>query len=92
MDFKNYILSNIKDNKVILRVKVSSWAKVTEFYDVMSDWTIKIRIKSIREKWKANKELFSYLSKVLDVRNSKISFISWETDSFKIILVDFSEK
>nr|MDD3720364.1 DUF167 domain-containing protein [Candidatus Gracilibacteria bacterium] len=92
MDFKNYILSSIIDNKVVIKLKVSSGAKNTEFFDIMSDGVIKVRVKSIREKGKANKELFSYLSKYLDIKNSQISFISGETDSFKNILIDFSKK
>lgn len=92
MDFKNYILSKVIDNKVIIKVKVSSGSKSTEIFDIMDDWIIKIRVKSIREKWKANKELLIYLSKFLCIKSHQILIISWETDSNKKILIDFSKK
>ncbi len=92
MDFKNYILWLKQEDKIVLKIKVTSSAKNTEIFDLMDDHTLKIRVKSVREKWKANKELISFLSDFLSVKLSQISIISWITDNNKKILIDFSEK
>lgn len=86
MNIKNYIVINW--NKWYLKVKITPKSRVTEFFNVLEDNTLKIRVKSPAEKWKANKELISFLSKELEVENSKINIISWAMDQLKIIRID----
>jgi hypothetical protein len=84
------LLSNVKfdkDKKNYLRIKVTPRQPKTEFYWLMDDGTIKIRLKAIPEKWKANTELISFLSKELHTSKDKIDIISWASDSIKLVRV-----
>jgi len=86
MKIKDYI--SINWNKWYLRVKITPKFRITEFFNVLEDNTLKIRIKSPAEKWKANKELISFLSKELETEEKKINIISWAMDQLKIIRID----
>lgn len=57
----------------------------TEIAGIMDDETIKIRIKAVPEKGKANNELIKFLSKELNIPKENISIISGKTDSIKLI-------
>lgn len=87
MDLKNYV--KIDWNKWYLQLKVIPNSKNTEFFCVMDDWTIKIKLKAVPEKWKANKELIEFLSKELNVKKTNIMIISWAWNREKIIRIDF---
>lgn len=87
MDLKNYV--KIDWNKWYLQLKVIPNSKNTEFFCVMDDWTIKIKLKAIPEKWKANKELIEFLSKELNIKKTNIMIISWAWNREKIIRIDF---
>jgi len=53
----------------------------------MSDGTLKIRIKRVPEKWKANVELISFLSEELKISKDNISIIYWNQDQYKMIKI-----
>jgi hypothetical protein len=53
----------------------------------LDDGTLKLRIKAVPEKWKANKEVISYFSDVLNINKKYIEIISGTTDSVKIIRI-----
>lgn len=87
MELKDYI--KIEWNFWILKIRVVPNSRQTCFSDVMSDWTIKIRINSLPEKWKANNELINYLSWVFGVKKSNITITLWLTDKNKLVRIDF---
>ncbi len=55
--------------------------------ETMSDGTIKIRIKAVPEKGKANEELIRFLSEEWNAPKSCISIISGKTDQTKLIKI-----
>jgi uncharacterized protein (TIGR00251 family) len=75
-----------------LRIKVIPKSHKTEFIETMIDGegeeTIKIRLKAVPEKGKANAELIKFLSKELNIAKSEISIISGKTDQLKLIRLD----
>lgn len=83
MNIKDYI--DIDWNTWLLRVKVSPNSSKNEVFSVLDDKTVKIRIKAVPEKWKANKELISFLSKELWIWKSDIEIIAWASDQIKIL-------
>ncbi len=86
MDLKDYI--KIDWNKWFLNIKVIPNAKQTEIWWIMCDWILKIRIKSIPEKWKANIELINFIAKELKIRKNLITIISWLTSRNKLVKID----
>lgn len=74
-------------NKTYLRVKVTPKQPKNEFFWVLDDWTLKIRIKAVPEKWKANSELLDYIAKELKIKKTRIEIISWASDQIKIIRI-----
>lgn len=87
MHLKDYVKVNL-DTKTYIRIKVTPRQKSCEFYWIMSDWTIKIRLKSVPEKWRANEELISFIKKELSLKNEVIEIISWASDSIKLIRIN----
>jgi hypothetical protein len=53
----------------------------------MEDGTLKIRLKAIPEKWKANLELIRYLSEELNIPKAKIEIISGAGDEVKMVRI-----
>jgi len=84
MNLKNYI--NLKEDN-FLKIKVIPNQPKTEFFSVMDDGVLKIRLRAIPEKWKANKELIKFLSKELNIPKEKISISSWSTGKSKRIKI-----
>lgn len=76
-----------KNNPNYLRVKVLPKSPKNEVVDILDDDTIKIRIKAVPEKGKANKELVKFLSKELDLPKENIQIISGKTDPLKLIKI-----
>jgi len=74
-------------NPDYLRVKVLPKSPKNEVVDIMDDDTVKIRIKAVPEKGKANKELISFLSKELDLPKTSVQIISGKTDQIKLIKI-----
>lgn len=87
MEFKDYVKFEWK--KCVLKIKVLPNSQETCFVEAMSDWVLKIRLKSVPEKWKANIELIKYISRELKINKSNISIILWFTDKNKLVKIDF---
>lgn len=88
MNIKDYI--KIDDFWVwLIRVKITPNSPKNELFNILEDWTLKIRIKSIPEKGKANKELIKFLSKELDTLKENIDIVAWASDQLKIIKIKF---
>jgi hypothetical protein len=57
--------------------------------DDSGEQTIKIRIKAVPEKGKANEELIKFLSKELSIPKDKITIISGKSTQLKLIRFDY---
>ena len=68
---------------MILAVKVLPKSQTQGFAGYLSDGTLKIRLKSVPEKGKANEELIEFLSEALKVNRSKIVILSGHTSHKK---------
>lgn len=78
----------IKQNKpAYLRIKVIPKSAKNEVIDIMDDETIKIRIKAVPEKGKANKELISFLSEELEMPKDRFDIISGKHDQLKLVKI-----
>ena len=77
-----------ENSKNYLRIKVSPRQPKTELYWLMDDWTLKIRLKAIPEKWKANQELIGFIAKELWISKDRIEIISGAGDSIKLIRIN----
>ncbi len=75
------------DGKRYLRIKVSPRQPRTEFFGVLADGTLKIRLAAIPEKGKANEELVGFLSEELGVHRSKIMILSGAGEALKLVRV-----
>jgi len=74
-----------------LRIKVIPKSPKNEVVEIMGDeeQTIKIRIKAVPEKGKANAELIKFLSKELTVPKENISIISGKIDHLKLLRIKY---
>jgi len=85
MNIKDHI--KFKNNIWIIKIKVTPKANKSEFFSVLSDWTLKIRIKAVPENWKANKELISFLAKELWTKKQNIEILGCKTEQIKRIKI-----
>jgi len=85
MNIKDYI--EFENNIWIIKIKVTPKANKSEFFSVLSDWTLKIRIKAVPENWKANKELISFLAKELWTKKQNIEILGCKTEQIKRIRI-----
>ena len=81
-------LSKKLENWNILKIKVITNAQKTEIIWELEDWTIKLKVKAIPEKWKANSEIIEYFSKILNLNKSKIEIISGKTSKRKLLKIE----
>ena len=81
-------LSKKLENWNILKVKVITNAQKTEISWELEDWTIKLKVRAIPEKWKANSEIIEYFSKILNLNKSKIEIISGKTSKIKLLKIE----
>ena len=81
-------LSKKLENWNILKVKVITNAQKTEITWELEDWTIKLKVRAIPEKWKANSEIIEYFSKILNLNKSKIEIISGKTSKRKLLKIE----
>jgi uncharacterized protein len=70
-----------------LRIKVLPKSPKNEVVEILDDETIKIRIKAVPERGKANAELIKFLSKELNVQRDQISIISGKTEQLKLVKI-----
>jgi hypothetical protein len=65
-----------------------------EIVEIMEDeengQTVKIRIKAMPEKGKANAELIKFLSKTLNLPKENISIISGKTEHIKLLKIQWT--
>ncbi|MDD3646528.1 MAG: DUF167 domain-containing protein [Candidatus Gracilibacteria bacterium] len=87
MNINDYI--RLDGNVGLLKVKVTPGQSKNEFFSVLEDGTLKIRIKAPAEKGKANKELTSFLAKELGVGKGDIDIVAGASDQVKIIKIKF---
>lgn len=73
--------------KTYLRIKVTTKQPKTEYLSTLADGTIKIRLKAVPEKGRANEELIRFLSEELGVRKDTIEVVSGATDTVKLIKI-----
>ena len=81
-------LSKKLENWNILKVKVITNAQKTEITWELEDWTIKLKVRAIPEKWKANSEIIEYFSKILNLNKSKIEIISGKTSKINLLKIE----
>ena len=81
-------LSKKLENWNILKIKVITNAQKTEIIWELEDWTIKLKVRTIPEKWKANSEIIEYFSKILNLNKSKIEIISGKTSKLKLLKIE----
>lgn len=73
--------------KTYLRIKVTTKQPKTEYLSTLDDGTIKIRIKAVPEKGKANEELIRFLAEKLKVRKDTIEIIAGASDTVKLVRI-----
>lgn len=80
------------DSPTFLRIKVLPGSQKNEITQIMSDETIKIRIKAPPQRGKANKELINFLSKELSIPKNTIIIISGKFDTLKLVKIQHGKK
>jgi uncharacterized protein (TIGR00251 family) len=75
------------NGEISLDCKVISNSKKSEIIDFLDNGVLKIKINSIREKGRANKELIKLLADFFSVRVSKIEIIKGKLNSYKTIKI-----
>lgn len=81
-------LEKKESNTEILKIKVIPNSPKTEFSWEMEDWTLKLKVNWIPEKWKVNKEIINFLAKYFSVKTKDIKIISWKTSRNKLIKIE----
>ena len=87
MELKDYI--KMEWNTWFLKLRIIPNAKNTELSWLMDNWVFKIRLKTVPEKWKANKELINFISSCLWIKKASIEIVHWLTDKNKLVKIDF---
>jgi len=74
-----------------LRIKVIPKSPKNEVINIAKDEThgdtIKIRIKAVPEKGKANQELIKFIAKELNISKTQTSIISGQNDRLKLLKI-----
>lgn len=76
-----------REKKIYLDVRVVSGASKTEIKNVICDGVIKINVKAVPEKGKANFELIKFLAKSLEVDKKNIKIINGSGSQFKLLKI-----
>jgi uncharacterized protein (TIGR00251 family) len=72
---------------IALPVRVIPRASRNEIVEILSDQTVKIRLKAPPVEGKANEELVKFLSKILDIPKSKIEIVGGKTGRDKLVSI-----
>lgn len=80
-------ITEIKDGGVSFTVKVVPGSSKTSIEGVLGGM-LKVKIAAVAEKGKANKELISFLAKLLDIRKKDIEITSGDTSPVKTLVVN----
>lgn len=83
-DFKTKLES---EGEIFLRIKVLPRSNKTEFVEMREDNSLKIRLKAVPEKGKANKELIKFLSEEFKTKKENILIISGQTAQIKLVKI-----
>jgi len=75
------------NEKTYLRVKVTTKQPKTEYLSTLDDGTIKIRLKAVPEKGRANDELIRFLAEELGIRKDMIEIIAGASDTVKLVRI-----
>ncbi len=78
----------VPNEKTHLRIKVTTKQPKTEYMGTLDDGTIKIRLKAVPEKGKANEELIRFLAKEMNIAKGRIEVISGATGTVKLLRID----
>ncbi|PID87595.1 hypothetical protein CSB07_00550 [Candidatus Gracilibacteria bacterium] len=79
-----------KNGEAYLKVKVITGASKTEFFDLLGNDIVKLRLTAIPEKGKANEQLIKFLSKELKIRKNDIEIISGKTGRLKELKIKYN--
>lgn len=77
----------LEKKEIYLRFKVFPGAQKTEIKDILDDKTIKINIRAIPEKGKANNELMKFISKEFKVELKSVIILSGKSSRLKLIKI-----
>lgn len=83
MNLEERFTESIKSWEV--QVRLTPWANKNEIFSMLWENIFKIRIKAQPEKWKANKELISFLAKILKINKNNLEIIWPKLNQNKII-------
>jgi uncharacterized protein (TIGR00251 family) len=72
---------------IALPVRVIPRASRNEIVEILSDQTVKIRLKAPPVEGKANEELIKFLSKVLDIPKTNFEIVGGKTGRDKLISI-----
>ena len=75
---------------MLIRVKVRPKSKADEIVETMDDGTIKVRVKAVPEKGKANKAVVELLAKEYGVSKSDVEIVNGAADQIKLIKINES--
>ncbi|MDD2516074.1 MAG: DUF167 domain-containing protein [Candidatus Gracilibacteria bacterium] len=79
----------LKENeKTYLKIKVVTRQPKTEFFGILEDGTLKIRLNALPEKGRANKELIEFVSKELGLNKNSVEIISGASDTIKMLRIN----
>ena len=88
MDLKEFV--NLESLPITLKIKVTTQSQKTEIFWILWEDILKLRVKAIPEKGKANKEIINFFAKSLGISKNNIEIISGLTDELKIIKINKS--
>lgn len=81
--------NRLQKNKTLnLKIKVTPKSGKHEMSAIMSDGTVKIKLKSAPEQGKANQELIELLSNFFEVAEKNISISHGETSARKTVKIE----
>ena len=87
MPAEKFLFWEVKDNKVVLRVRLTPNAVAEKiggcFFDAAENEYLKVCVTTVPEKGKANKSLINLLSKRLKIAKSAIKMTGGETERCK---------
>ena len=81
-----------KNGELYLKIKVIPNSSVSGIKEVMSDDTLKISLKAIPEKNKANKELIKFLASFFDIPKENVIILAGRTERIKLIKLSNENK
>jgi len=81
-----------KMNELHIEIKVIPNASKTELIGFMENDVLKIKVKGVPEKGKANQELIRYLEEIFNVKRGAVRIIAGETSRLKHICIAGKEK